>query len=67
MIIEKAPILDRVGDGKPPVTHLFCECDPNVAACGTDLTDLPFVRETAIPCVVCFALAWHACPLCGLA
>jgi len=45
------------------LTHVCCECrGPDVALCGVDLTDAPWVDEDDDLCVVCAELAKMPCP-----
>ncbi|MFD4258198.1 hypothetical protein ACFWR9_11345 [Streptomyces sp. NPDC058534] len=48
------------------LTHVVCYCDPNLALCGTDVTDSDWVDEDEdTTCVVCVDLVDQPCPRCG--
>lgn len=46
--------------------HIFCDCNPNIALCGTDISTLDFntVIEEDL-CVVCKDLEDKSCDRCG--
>lgn len=45
--------------------HYYCECDPNIALCGSDLTDTPEVQTEENACLVCKDMDNYDCPRCG--
>lgn len=45
--------------------HTYCECDPDVALCGADVSDAPVIVEPLNPCVVCEDLDPLPCERCG--
>lgn len=48
------------------LAHTACECDPDVALCGTGVADLPWNDEPVeTTCVVCRELEDLACPKCS--
>lgn len=49
---------------KGRLDHVVCECEPNVALCGTDVSDYPWGRES-VNCQVCDHMEMWACPRCG--
>ena len=46
------------------ILHYYCECDPDRALCGLDITDFP-ETEHEPECVVCVDLGDLRCPRCG--
>lgn len=52
-----APTTSNTSTG---LTHIYC-CDPDLALCGEDLTDIPEVDEDTLLCVVCDDLEDHPC------
>jgi len=48
--------------------HLVCDCDPNTALCGTDVTRNEWAPEPepGEGCLVCTDLAQYQCPQCGI-
>ncbi|MET9081413.1 hypothetical protein ABZX77_05830 [Streptomyces sp. NPDC004237] len=58
------PVTSR--DTADDETHVVC-CNREVALCGTDVADLPWVGdEEEATCVVCRDLEGQPCPRCGL-
>ena len=53
--------------GRDGLVHAWCECTPDVALCGADLTGLPYVTswDPADACVVCNELLRTFCARCG--
>lgn len=48
--------------------HLFCCCSPDLALCGTDISDEPVCEDDEDqdnPCVVCVDLEAAICSRCG--
>jgi hypothetical protein len=39
------PTTTTVGDDNPDITHYYC-CDPNLAMCGLDIANHPWVDDT---------------------
>lgn len=61
------PEKSRDGDD---LSHVFCQCDPDLALCGRDITGEPKSDEVDwVPdedtCVVCDDLTDSLCPRCG--
>lgn len=52
-----APTTNSTSTG---LTHIYC-CDPDLALCGEDLTDIPTVDEDTNLCVVCEDLEDQPC------
>lgn len=51
------------GDG---VTHTVCDCTPDLALCGTDVTDQSWADGSAkTTCIVCLDLEVLDCPRCS--
>lgn len=64
-MINPAPTLVRLSTTDSDITHLYC-CNPDVALCGTDVSDVPELADDAeITCVVCADLEEQPCPTCG--
>jgi hypothetical protein len=55
-------------DDTPPMMHLVCHCDPNVALCGVRnfTTSTLYDHTEEADCVVCEAMFLVPCPRCGL-
>lgn len=55
----------RAGDTRGLV-HEVCDCSPDVARCGTDMTGADYVSVYACgdDCIVCAELVWQPCPRC---
>lgn len=71
MSIQTLPRIDKPGTDDDDWTHLFCQCDPDVALCGADLTtadevddDGPWPDECP-PCVVLLDANGERCARCG--
>lgn len=45
--------------------HYFCECDPDLGLCGTDLRKHVINEGCEVSCVVCDDLAYEPCERCG--
>lgn len=54
------PLRSSVGDD---LDHIYC-CDPNIALCGTDISDQPEDDNAEGTCVVCLDLEFALCRLC---
>lgn len=60
---EQAPAVQ--GSDDDVFTHVVC-CDPDVALCGSDVSDVAWVDEDEeATCVVCADLEEHTCTRCG--
>ncbi|MCX4450643.1 hypothetical protein [Streptomyces sp. NBC_01789] len=56
-----APTPDRATTGNSGLDHIYC-CDPGLALCGTDVSDVPEIDpDSDITCVVCADLEDHPC------
>jgi hypothetical protein len=54
------------GDGAFEENHFFCECNPNLGLCGTDISDHDFASdEMQATCAVCADMEDLPCPRCG--
>jgi hypothetical protein len=69
--IQTLPRIDKPGTDDDDWTHLFCDCDPDVALCGADLAgvdevdyDEPDADECPL-CVVIADVAGDVCARCG--
>lgn len=60
------PDLSARETGSVDLNHLYCDCDPDKALCGTDVSGWP-ENDEGDPCVVCDDLLWALCPRCGAA
>jgi hypothetical protein len=60
--VEITKIQINIDDG---LDHLYCDCNPDKALCGTDLTDWEFKEDVEVGCVVCTAMEYLPCPICG--
>ncbi|MFJ6841398.1 hypothetical protein ACIQRE_01875 [Streptomyces griseoluteus] len=59
---EAAADTTDIGEG---LTHAVCECTPDVAYCGADVTGEPWEDDTEeVTCVVCRDLDGFDCPRC---
>lgn len=59
-----APTADTAGRVTHELDHLYC-CDPDIALCGTDISDSPeLFDDGATTCVVCDDLEDQLCPRC---
>jgi hypothetical protein len=49
------------------VSHVVCECDPDLALCGTDVSEAPWLtdEDQDAECVVCDDLERYPCERCG--
>lgn len=47
------------------ICHLYCECDPDLALCGLDVTDFEDDDDFDAFCVVCEDLVDVPCTRCG--
>lgn len=49
------------------LNHIYCPCDPDIALCGTDISDYAFAEDDETDCVVCTDLedADAPCARCG--
>jgi hypothetical protein len=62
--LDAAPTPARTGPGGTDLDHIYC-CDPDVALCGTDISDAPEIDPNSeINCVVCADLEFQPCALC---
>lgn len=59
-----APVVDRTNNGD--LDHYVCECDPDIALCGQDVSAQDWLPPEPGPndCVVCLDLRGE-CPRCG--
>lgn len=58
-----APELAETDTARGDLTHVIC-CNEDIAVCGTDVSDEPFVGDDVpVDCIVC--LDADTCPLCG--
>lgn len=56
----------RESDTYDDIVHLYCECDPDTALCGLDISDMREATEANDDmCVVCWDLFDPAPPGCG--
>lgn len=53
-------------DDDPDVGHYVCDCDQDIALCGWDVTNEPWVtEESEIPtCPMCLDMLSGPCPRC---
>lgn len=52
--------------GDADLTHTVCDCTPDIALCGTDVTDQPWADGSdESTCVVCRDLEDLDCPRCN--
>lgn len=65
-----APILlDSEADDGDNLDHFWC-CDPDVAYCGSDISDATerdFDEDAEDMCVVCYDMQFAICAKCGAA
>ncbi|GHA01131.1 hypothetical protein ACFOOM_12385 [Streptomyces echinoruber] len=48
------------------LTHTVCDCSPDIALCGTDVTNEPWADGSEeATCVVCRDLEDQGCPKCS--
>lgn len=61
-----APEAAAAGQEHDDLTHVVCVCNPDVALCGTDVTDSDWATaEEETTCVVCADVVVDPCPRCG--
>lgn len=66
MSTKLAPTERTTGWGSDDdLDHTVCDCDENIALCGRDVTEEPWVEDGPNPCVVCRELNDLACERCG--
>lgn len=54
------------GDSGDDFTHLFCECNDDVARCGLDVSGLPYADDDEeADCPLCIIANEDPCPRCG--
>ena len=58
-------VTDAMQSHEDDLVHAVCDCDPDTARCGTDVTDQPWTEDLATSCVVCVDLEWRPCERCG--
>lgn len=61
MTTSLAPAPVKTTNGSSDLDHLYC-CDPDLALCGTDVSDVPEIdADSDITCVVCADLDGEPC------
>lgn len=64
MTLATAPA-PATSDTGSDTCHVFC-CDPDIALCGEDVSDVPEVPAgVGDDCIVCLDLETQPCPRCG--
>ena len=58
-MLSLAPVPIKVSSDTDP-THIYC-CNPDLALCGTDISNTPHVDQDGILCVVCEDLEDQEC------
>lgn len=51
-------------DARTDLTHVACDCSPDTALCGVNVSDCEWTDGEA-GCVVCADLQYVPCPQCG--
>lgn len=64
-----APVVERdavTTDSSDDVglNHIYCDCDPDRALCGLDVSDLA-EDDKGSPCIVCYEMERYPCERCG--
>lgn len=65
---EPLPVDTDTGDGEDGLSHCYCECDEDIALCGTDVSGHAFddaIDSEDLLCVVCVELEFKTCSRCG--
>lgn len=67
MSVETLPALVDERARPAGLDHYVCDCDPDTALCGTDVSTQNWLPPEPGPhdCVVCVDLVDGPCPLCG--
>lgn len=64
------PKLDSTNNDDDDIGHYFCECSPNIALCGEDVSNQPVDESSALmpenACKKCVKLLRVHCILCGM-
>ena len=63
-MLDTLPVLDDTTTTND-IVHVFCECNPDYALCGTPVMYDKIVQGMEITCVVCNDLICSDCAYCG--
>lgn len=67
MITKTEPVTTRP-KSDDDLSHIFCDCSPEVSLCGLDISDQPTAEELGddeLLCVVCDYEEEYVCQFCG--
>lgn len=69
-VLEPVDTATSSNDRDDDMTHLFCTLcgHTNVTLCGRVLDEVEIIEgcgEELVECVVCAAMIWTPCPICG--
>jgi hypothetical protein len=66
VVVEQELVHGSTDEIDDDIDHMVCECNPDIALCGTNVSEVDWKDDGSPPdCVVCAAMADTPCPYCG--